>query len=79
MKENFDTIFKAALLGLMALFLWLYAQGRDVGRFAYFRDGELEFVLDTTTGVVYQGGYAMNHLTGKEGSAADPPKGPVGK
>jgi len=67
MKEKMDMIFKAALLVLLAIFLWAYLEGRTVGRYAYFRDGELEFVVDTSTGVVYQGGYAMNHLTGQEG------------
>ena len=67
MGTKWDMIFKAAIVGLLALFIWVYMQGRNIGRYAYFRDGELEFVLDTTTGVIYQGGYAMNHLTGKEG------------
>lgn len=67
MNNTVDMIFKAALLALLAVFVWLYALGRDNGRYAYFREGELEFVLDTATGVVYQGGYAMNHLTGAEG------------
>ena len=71
MKEHLDLAFKAVLLLLGAIFLWAYLEGRSVGRYAYFRDGDLEFVLDTTTGVIYQGGYAMNHLTGQEG--------PVGK
>ncbi|WP_243311870.1 hypothetical protein [Fundidesulfovibrio agrisoli] len=72
MDGKLDMIFKAAALVLLAMLLLIYAEGRDVGRYAYFRDGELEFVLDTKTGVVYQGGYAMNHLTGKEGPAAKP-------
>lgn len=67
MDAKWDRFFKIALLVLLAVLLALYAEGRDVGRYAYFRDGDLEFVLDTKTGVVYQGGYAMNHLTGKEG------------
>ncbi|MBI4805712.1 MAG: hypothetical protein HY795_10815 [Desulfovibrio sp.] len=67
MNSKFDVYFKGAILVLLALFLWAYLEGRSVGRYAYFRDGDLEFVLDTSTGVVYQGGYAMNHLTGQEG------------
>ena len=67
MGNKWDMIFKAAIVCLLAFLIWVYMQGRDIGRYAYFRDGELEFVLDTSTGVVYQGGYAMNHLTGKEG------------
>lgn len=67
MHNTMDIIFKAAIVILMAVFLAIYFEGRSVGRYAYFRDGDLEFVLDTATGVVYQGGYAMNHLTGKEG------------
>ncbi|WP_243358288.1 hypothetical protein [Fundidesulfovibrio terrae] len=67
MKDKFDLFFKAALLVLLAILVWAYAEGRSVGRYAYFRDGELEYVLDTSTGMVYQGGYAMNHLTGQEG------------
>lgn len=54
-------------MALLAVYVALYAQGRDVGRYAYYRDADLEYVLDTSTGVIYQGGYAMNHLTGKEG------------
>jgi hypothetical protein len=67
MNAKWDMFFKAALLVLLAILVLAYAEGRDVGRYAYFRDGDLEFVLDTKSGVVYQGGYAMNHLTGKEG------------
>jgi len=67
MNNRADMFFKAALLVLAAVFLFLYAGNRGVGRYSYLRDGDLEFVLDTATGVVYQGGYAMNHLTGQEG------------
>ena len=67
MKEKLDLIFKALALLVLGLAAFTYFESRDVGRYAYFRDGELEFVLDTSTGVVYQQGYAMNHLTGKEG------------
>jgi len=73
MEAKMDMIFKAAALVLLAVLLLLYADGRDVGRYAYFRDGDLEFVLDTKTGMVYQGGYAMNHLTGKEGLVTPKP------
>ncbi len=67
MDNRMDIYFKGALVALAAVFLFLYAESRGVGRYTYVREGDLEFVLDTTTGVVYQGGYAMNHLTGKEG------------
>lgn len=77
MKETLNTLLKAIAVALLALFVWSYMEGRNVGRYAYFRDAELEFVLDTSTGVVYQGGYAMNHLTGKEGPAGK--GGPAGK
>ena len=78
MDNKWDVMFKAAIVCLLALFVWAYMQGRNVGRYTYFRDGELEFVLDTSSGVVYQGGYAMNHLTGKEGPV-DKKEGPVNK
>jgi len=67
MNNLSDTIFKAAVVALLAIFVWLYAGARDIGRYAYLREGDLEYVLDTATGVIYQGGYSMNHLTGKEG------------
>jgi hypothetical protein len=67
MGKWMDVILKAAIVIGLGIFLWLYATSRQVGRYAYYREGELEYVLDTSTGVVYQGGYAMNHLTGKEG------------
>ncbi|MFP5223627.1 MAG: hypothetical protein ACLGSA_15150 [Acidobacteriota bacterium] len=67
MNKTIEMVFRAALVILLAVFVWVYAEGRNVGRYAYFRDGDLEFVLDTTSGVIYQGGYAMNHLTGQEG------------
>ena len=67
MNKTAELIFRAALVILLAAFVWGYLEGRDVGRYGYFRDGDLEFVLDTTTGVIYQGGYAMNHMTGQKG------------
>jgi hypothetical protein len=70
MNNTVDMLFKAAIVILLAVFVWAYLQGREVGRYTYTRDGELEFVLDTATGVVYQDGYAMNHLTGKQGSVS---------
>jgi hypothetical protein len=69
MNNLVDMLFKAAVVAAMAAMLSIYAGSRDVGRYAYYRDGELEYVLDTSTGVVYQSGYAMNHLTGQEGPA----------
>ena len=32
MNNTVDMIFKAALLALLAVFVWLYALGRDNGR-----------------------------------------------
>lgn len=69
MDKTVDMLFKAALVILLAVFVWGYLEGRNVGKYAYFREGDLEFVLDTTSGVIYQGGYEMNHLTGREGPA----------
>jgi len=67
MNDRFDKLFKLALLVILAGFLYVYAASQGVGRYQYSRDGELDFLLDTKTGLVYQGGYIMNHLTGKEG------------
>lgn len=76
MKEHLDLVFKGLLLALLAAFVWVWSETRSVGRYAYFRDGDLEFVLDTSTGMLYQGGYAMNHLTGQEGPVRKPPARP---
>ncbi|MBF0480577.1 MAG: hypothetical protein HQK81_07815 [Desulfovibrionaceae bacterium] len=67
MQSAVDAVFKLGLLVLLALFLYLYHELGDVGRYGYVRDGELEYVVDSKTGIVYQGGYSMNHLTGQEG------------
>ena len=74
LKDFIDIAFKLAVLAAVACFLFLYAEGRSVGRFQYIANGELEYVMDTTTGVIYQGGYSMNHITGKESSGGRPKK-----
>lgn len=67
-RESVDVLVKLAVIAGIAVFLFLYAGGRSVGRYQYIANGELEYVMDTTTGVIYQGGYSMNHLTGQESS-----------
>jgi hypothetical protein len=66
MRDTVDAVFKLGLLILMAVFLYLYDQHGGAGRYGYVRDGELEYVVDSKTGLIHQGGYSMNHLTGKE-------------
>jgi len=70
-----DVIFKLGLLAVLCGFLYVYASNKNVGRYSYVQNGELEYVVDSATGVIYQGGYSMNHITGEEGSAA--PEGAV--
>jgi len=67
MRDTIDIVFKLGLLVLLAVLLYIYRELGDVGRYGYVRDGELEYVVDSKTGVVYQGGYSMNHVTGQEG------------
>ena len=55
----------ACIVGL-AVFLFFYAKGAGSGRYQYIVNGEQEYVMDTATGVIYQGGYSMNHVTGRE-------------
>ncbi|MYL83657.1 hypothetical protein GTA51_11025 [Desulfovibrio aerotolerans] len=66
LKDFIDIAFKLAVLAAVACFLFLYAEGRSVGRFQYIANGEQEYIMDTVTGVIYQGGFSMNHITGKE-------------
>jgi hypothetical protein len=73
-KTLADVLFKIALVVALAVFLRIYEQKKDIGRYAYISTGELEYVVDTTTGVIYQGGFSMNHLTGEERTQAKPGK-----
>lgn len=65
-KDFLDIAGKLALVAAAAAFLALYAEGRNVGRYQYIANGEQEYVMDTVTGVIYQGGFSMNHVTGQE-------------
>ena len=66
LKDCLDVAFKLAVLAAVACLLSFYAEGRSVGRYQYIANGEQEYVMDTATGVIYQGGFSMNHITGKE-------------
>jgi hypothetical protein len=66
LKDAVDIAFKLALLAAVAWALLLYGEGRNVGRYQYIANGEQEYVMDTVTGVIYQGGFSMDHVTGKE-------------
>ena len=73
-KDIVDVLYKLAVIaGVVVLAYSLYGN-RGVGRYQYIANGELEYVMDTTTGVIYQGGYSMNHITGKESSGGRPKK-----
>ena len=73
-KDIVDVLYKLAIIaGVVVLAYSLYGN-RGVGRYQYIANGELEYVMDTTTGVIYQGGYSMNHITGKESSGGRPKK-----
>ncbi|NDY55965.1 hypothetical protein G3N56_04300 [Desulfovibrio sulfodismutans] len=74
LKTLVDMLFKIALIVAVAAFLRIYDQKRDIGRYAYISTGDLEYVVDTTTGVIYQGGFSMNHLTGEERTQNKPGK-----
>jgi len=67
-KDVVDVLLKLAIIGGIAVFLFYYAANAGVGRYLYIVNGELEYVMDTATGIIYQGGYSMNHITGKESS-----------
>ncbi|QLA15017.1 hypothetical protein [Desulfolutivibrio sulfoxidireducens] len=73
-KTLVDIVWKITLIAGLAAFLRIYEQKKDIGRYAYISTGELEYVVDTTTGVIYQGGFSMNHLTGEERTAGKPGK-----
>jgi len=73
-KDLVDVLYKLAVIVGLAVFLYCYAGSRSVGRYLYIANGELEYVMDTATGVIYQGGYSMNHITGQESSGGKPKK-----
>lgn len=67
-KDVVDVLLKLAIIGGIAVFLFYYADNAGVSRYLYIVNGELEYVMDTATGIIYQGGYSMNHISGKESS-----------
>ena len=73
-KDAVDILFKLAIVAGIAVFLYFQVRGAGVGRYQYIVNGELEYVMDTATGIIYQGGYSMNHITGKESSGGRPKK-----
>ncbi|MEA4857276.1 MAG: hypothetical protein AAGU21_20380 [Solidesulfovibrio sp.] len=74
LKDVVDVVFKLAMLAAVAAAAYGLLGNRGIGRYQYIANGELEYVMDTTTGVIYQGGYSMNHLTGQESSGGKPKK-----
>jgi len=66
LKDLVDIAFKLAVVAAVVCIAYFFAQGRNVGRYQYIANGEQEYVMDTATGVIYQGGFSMNHITGKE-------------
>ena len=75
LKDIADIFFKLALAAILCGFLYVYAASRDIGRYSYIQNGDLEYVMDSATGVIYQGGYSMNHVTGEEGGGSAPAPG----
>ncbi|HML63069.1 MULTISPECIES: hypothetical protein [Solidesulfovibrio] len=73
-KDIVDVLYKLAVIAGVAVLAYSLYGNRGVGRYQYIANGELEYVMDTTTGVIYQGGYSMNHITGKESSGGRPKK-----
>jgi hypothetical protein len=73
-KDAVDILFKLAIVAGIAVFLYFQVRAAGVGRYQYIVNGELEYVMDTATGIIYQGGYSMNHLTGQESSKGKPPR-----
>jgi len=73
-KDVVDILFKLAIIAGIAGFLHYQAKTAGVGRYLYIANGELEYVMDTSTGVIYQGGYSMNHITGQESSQGGKPR-----
>ena len=74
LKDFIDIAFKLAVLAAVACFLFLYAEGHSVGRYQYIANGEQEYVMDSVTGVIYQGGFSMDHVSGKETLPRPPAK-----
>lgn len=72
-KDVVGIVFRLALVAGLAVFLYAYAKNAGTGRYQYLVNGDQEYVMDTATGVIYQNGYSMNHVTGKE-SFPDKPK-----
>jgi len=73
-KDVVDVLLKLAIIAGIAVFLVYFARNAGVGRYLYIANGELEYVMDTATGIIYQGGYSMNHITGKESPTGKPKK-----
>jgi len=73
-KDVVDVLLKLAIIAGIAVFLFYFARNAGVGRYLYIANGELEYVMDTATGIIYQGGYSMNHITGKESPTGKPKK-----
>ncbi len=66
MKEGLDIIFKIGILAILVGFLVIYAKSSENGHYRAAFEGQQEFVVDTRTGIIYQGGFAMDHIHGKE-------------
>ncbi|WP_051261309.1 hypothetical protein [Desulfovibrio inopinatus] len=66
MKDGIDIIFKIGILAILAGFLMLYAKSSENGRYIAVFEEQQEFIVDSRTGVIYQGGFAMDHIHGKE-------------
>ncbi len=73
-KDAVNVLLKLAIIAGIAVFLFYYAKGAGIGRYLYIANGELEYVMDTATGVIYQGGYSMNHINGQESTGGKPKK-----
>ena len=73
-KDIVDVLYKLAVIAGVAVLAYSLYGNRGVGRYQYIANGELEYVMDTTTGIIYQGGYSMNHITGQESSGGKPKK-----
>ena len=73
-KDAVDILLKLAIVAGIVVFLFLFAKGAGGGRYQYLVNGELEYVMDTATGIIYQGGYSMNHITGQESGLGKPKK-----
>ncbi|WP_428564243.1 MAG: hypothetical protein ACP59X_01870 [Solidesulfovibrio sp. DCME] len=65
-KDVVDVACKLAAVAALAAAAYGFLANRGIGRYQYIANGELEYVMDTTTGVIYQGGFSMNHVTGQE-------------